>query len=220
VSPRASQILLAEIMPIIQGVVPSSVRQIGCEDVEELVQDCIVIAAQMLQALEDAGKQVIIAKSVAYYSIQRIKSGRRSYSSGRTDVHSPGCRLDRRCVVVSLEQSLDMPVDTQDNDDLTLGESLASKSDDPATMAGRDVDWNELEDVLDDRKRMVIQALHAGHGTGQIAKALKVSAPRVTQIKREIADVILERWGDDVLQDVEAEPMWHASLRARELMAV
>ena len=88
-SPRAGEMLLDEIMPIIQGVVPTSVRQVGCEDAEELVQDALAIAAQMLQALEDAGKQVIIAKSIAYYSIQRIKSGRRSYSSGRTDVCSP-----------------------------------------------------------------------------------------------------------------------------------
>lgn len=218
-SPRAGEILLAEIMPIIQGVVPASVRQIGCEDVEELVQDCIVIAAQMLQALEDAGKQVIIAKSVAYYSIQRMKCGRRSYGAGRTDVLAPGAQLDRRCVVVSLEQSVNMH-GMQDDDDLTLGESLACRMDDPATVAGRHIDWNELENILGDRKRTVIQALHQGHGTGWIAKRLQVSAPRVTQIKREIADVIIERWGDDVLEDVDSEPMWRSSLRARELTAV
>ena len=169
----------------------------------------------MLQALEDAGKQVI-AKSVAYYSIQRIKSGRRSYSSGRTDVHGPGCQLDQRCVIVSLE----MPVDMEDDDNLTLGESLACRSDDPATVAGRDVDWTELEHVLDDRKRTLVQALHAGHGTGQIAKTLQVSAPRVVQMKREVADVILERWGDDVLDRVEDEPLWRSSLRAREFSVV
>ena len=217
-SPRAGEILLDEIMPIIQGVIPSSVRQIGCEDAEELVQDALAIAAQMLQALEDAGKQVIIAKSVAYYAIQRIKSGRRSYSSGRTDVHGPGCQLDRRCVIVSLDQSVDthgMP----DSDDLTLGESLAGRCDDPALVAGREIDWSELEQGLDDRKRTVVEALHAGHGTSQIAKTLKVSAPRVVQLKRAIADVITDRWGADVLQEVNREPLWHSSIRARELSA-
>ena len=203
-------------MPILQGVIPSSVRSVGCEDAEELVQDALAIAAMMLQALEDAGKQVIIAKSIAYYSIQRLKCGRRSYSSGRTDVLAPGAQLDHRCVVVSLESSVAM----DDGDDLKLGESLACRSDDPATTAGRDIDWSELEHALGDRKRAVVQALHAGHGTGWIARALKVSSPRVTQIKREIADVILERWGSEVLQDVESEPMWHSTLRARELMAV
>ncbi len=215
-SPRAGEMLLDEIMPIIQGVVPTSVRQVGCEDAEELVQDALAIAAQMLQALEDAGKQVIIAKSIAYYSIQRIKSGRRSYSSGRTDVCSPGCQLDRRCVIMSL----DMPMDIQDDDSQTLGESLACRSDDPSMMAGRDIDWNELEARLDARKRGVIAALNAGHGTDTIAKTLKVSAPRVTQIKREIGGVIIEQWGSNSVEQLSDEPLWKSSLRARELIAV
>ena len=214
-SPRAGQMLVDEIMPILQGVVPSSVRVVGCEDSEELVQDALAIAAMMLQALEDAGRQVIPAKSVAFYAIQRLKCGRRSYTAGRTDALAPGAQLDARCVVVSFESSVAM----EDGDDLTLGESLTCRGDDPAMVAGRAVDWDELERALGDRKRTVVQALHLGHGTGWIAKALKVSNPRVTQIKREIADVILERWGSDVLQDVDSEPLWHSSLRARELMA-
>ena len=42
-SPRAGQMLVDEIMPILQGVVPSSVRVVGCEDSEELVQDALAI---------------------------------------------------------------------------------------------------------------------------------------------------------------------------------
>ena len=83
VSPRVGEILLDEIRPILQGTVPTSVRAIGCEDAEELIQDALAIAAQMLEALEQAGKQVI-AKSVAYYAIQRLKS-RRSHGDRRAD---------------------------------------------------------------------------------------------------------------------------------------
>ena len=214
-SPRAGEMLLDEIMPIIQGVVPTSVRQVGCEDAEELVQDALAIAAQMLQALEDAGKQVI-AKSVAYYTIQRLKCGRRSHGDRRADVYGAGCQLDGRCVVVSFEQSVTM----EDGDELTLGESLACRSDDPSMMAGRDIDWNELESVLDARKRGVIAALNEGHGTDTIAKALKVSSPRVTQIKREIGGVIIEQWGSNSVEQLSDEPLWKSSLRARELIAV
>ncbi|MEI8315672.1 MAG: hypothetical protein WCG79_09510 [Verrucomicrobiota bacterium] len=207
--------LLDEIRPILQGVVPSCVKSIGCEDTEELIQDALAIAAQMLHVLEEAGKQVI-AKSVAYYTIQRLKCGRRSYGDRRADVYGAGCQLDGRCVVVSFEQSVVM----EDGYELTLGESLASRSDDPSMMAGREIDWNELEARLDNRKRGVIAALNAGHGTDIIAKALKVSSPRVTQIKREIGEVITEQWGAAVLQDVNHEPVWAASLRARELLVV
>ena len=214
-SPRAGQMLTDEIMPILKGVVPSSVRVVGCEDAEELVQDALAIAAMMLQALEDSGRQVIPAKSVAFYAIQRLKCGRRSYTAGRTDALAPGAQLDSKCVVVSLESSVAM----EDGDELTLGESLACRADDPSMVAGRGIDWEELEQALGDRKRSVVQALHLGHGTGWIAKALKVSGPRVVQLKREIADVILEHWGSDTLAQVNEEPLWHSSLRARELMA-
>ena len=214
-SPRAGEMLLDEIRPILQGVVPSYVKSIGCEDAEELVQDALAIAAQMLQALEDAGKQVI-AKSVAYYTIQRLKCGRRSHGDRRADVYGAGCQLDGRCVVVSFEQSVTM----EDGDELTLGESLACRSDDPSMMAGRDIDWNELESVLDARKRGVIAALNEGHGTDTIAKALKVSSPRVTQIKREIGGVIIEQWGSNSVEQLSDEPLWKSSLRARELIAV
>jgi len=169
----------------------------------------------MLEALEQAGKQVI-AKSVAYYAIQRLKCGRRSYGDRRADVYGAGCQLDGRCVVVSFEQSVAM----EDGDELTLGESLASGSDDPSMVAGREIDWNELEDVLDNRKRGVIAALNEGHGTDTIAKALKVSSPRVTQIKREIGEVITEQWGSNSLEQLSDEPLWKSSLRARELIAV
>ena len=214
-SPRVGEILLDEIRPILQGTVPTSVRAIGCEDAEELIQDALAIAAQMLEALEQAGKQVI-AKSVAYYAIQRLKCGRRSYGDRRADVYGAGCQLDGRCVVVSFEQSVAM----EDGDELTLGESLASRCDDPSMMAGREIDWNELEDVLDNRKRGVIAALNEGHGTDTIAKALKVSSPRVTQIKREIGEVITEQWGSNSLEQLSDEPLWKSSLRARELIAV
>jgi len=118
-SPRAGDVLVREVLPIIAGVVPQSVRVVGSEDHEELIQDAIVIAAMMLDALERAGKQPI-ARSVAYYSIQRIKSGRRSYSSGRTDVYAPGTQLDGLAVVHSLDEVTNSAAD---DEEMTIGDS-------------------------------------------------------------------------------------------------
>jgi hypothetical protein len=47
------------------------------------------MAARMLEKLENNG-QPLMPHSVAYYTLQRLKSGRRSYTAGRTDVLSPG----------------------------------------------------------------------------------------------------------------------------------
>ena len=58
------------------------------------------------------------------------------------------------------------------------------------------------------------------HGTAldtpcqDMAQKLKVSTPRVTQIKREIAGKFRQAWGEDVLQDAAREPTWHSQMRA------
>ena len=47
----------------------------------------------MIDAMEKSGKKPI-PSSIAYYSIQRTKSGRRSYGDSRTDVMNPGYQMD------------------------------------------------------------------------------------------------------------------------------
>lgn len=216
-SPYYGQILLEQVMPIIAGAVPKSVKVVGCEDSEELIQDCLVIAAMMLESLERNGKQPI-AKSVAYYSIQRIKSGRRSYSSGRTDVLSTAAQLDGVAVIHSLNEPVN-PVEDE-TEGMTIGDMLACDTEDPSVTAGRDIDWSEFNELLSDRERVVLRGLSEGHGTGELAQQCGVSAPRICQIKEEIAEEITERWGSDVLQSVSREPQWRSSLRAKERVAV
>lgn len=214
-SPRAGEILLDQIMPIIVAVIPRNVQVVGCEDHQELVQDALVMAAMMLQALEAAGKQPI-PKSVAYYSIQRVKSGRRSYTSGRTDVYSPGTQLDGLAVL----HSLDEPVTHEDGEDLSIGDMLADEVEDPSVTAGRDLDWQELETHLDRRENTIVQGLAEGRGTGELARTCGVSAPRICQITDNIAREITAVWGEDVLAQVGEEPRWKASLMARERVVV
>ena len=214
-SPKIADVLVREVMPIIQGTVPQTVKPIGAEDHEELVQDCITMAAMMLDALERAGKRPI-PRSVAYYAIQRIKSGRRSYSAGRTDVMSAGARLDGRVVMVACEQSASAD---GDGVELTIGDMLASNVEDPSTTALRRIDWCEFEALLSSRESTVLHGLVIGSGTGELARQCGVSAPRITQIKGDLADEIKACWGEDVLQEVDRKPLWRSSLRARELTA-
>lgn len=57
-SPQAGWILQEEIVPRLRAAIPRSVRGVGCEDAEELVQDSIAVAAKMLDSAEAAGKKV------------------------------------------------------------------------------------------------------------------------------------------------------------------
>ena len=83
-SPRASWILIHEVIPRLQSAVSSSVRPLGCEDSEELVQDGTAIAAGLLSSAEAKGKQ-ITGGNAAYYTLQHLRAGRRSTGFSRAD---------------------------------------------------------------------------------------------------------------------------------------
>ena len=76
-SPRAGELLLDVVRPMLIAVVPQVVKTTGAEDHAELVQDGMVMAAQAIDMLERRGRE-LMPRSVAYYTIQRLKSGRRS----------------------------------------------------------------------------------------------------------------------------------------------
>lgn len=98
--PKVALMLEKEIYPIIRNTVPRTVRPMGSEDQEELVQDATASAAEMLDAVEKAGKTPFL-NSIGYYSIQLTKSGRRSYGDIRCDVMSSGFQMDNVISAVS-----------------------------------------------------------------------------------------------------------------------
>ena len=81
-SPTAGAMLLKEIAPRLCSVIPKCVHKIGTEDDEELIQDAIAMAAQILDSVEKKGKRVTPG-NIAYYAILHMKSGRRSHTCGQ-----------------------------------------------------------------------------------------------------------------------------------------
>ena len=55
-SPRAGELLLDVIQPMLIAVVPQVVKTVGAEDSDELVQDGMCMAAQAIEVLENQGK--------------------------------------------------------------------------------------------------------------------------------------------------------------------
>ena len=205
-SPSAALMLEKQIYPIIRNTIPRTARPMGSEDHEELIQDATASAAEMLESMEKAGKKPL-PNSIAYYSIQRTKSGRRSYGDNRTDVMSPGFQMDHEGSVCSMQD----PV--CDEDDSTVGDTIASRSEDTASKVLRKIDWDAFLDTLDARKRRVVEEMMLGYGTGDIARLLAVTAPRIVQLKREIARKIKEFMGDTILIDVGQESVWERDIR-------
>ena len=205
-SPSAALMLEKQIYPIIRNTIPRTVRPMGSEDHEELVQDATASAAEMIESMEKSGREPL-PHSIAYYSIQRTKSGRRSYGDRRMDVMSPGFQMDHENALCSMQE----PV--CEEEDSTVGDTIACKSEDTATKVLRQIDWQAFLETLDARKRRIIEELMFGYGTGEIASLLAVSATRIVQLKREIARQIKEFMGDNILTEAGQESIWERDIR-------
>ncbi len=206
-SPVAALILEMQIYPIIRNTIHRKAKPVGSEDYQELIQDTTATAAAMLEAMEQSGKKPI-PNSIAYYSIQRTKSGRRSYGDSRTDVMNPGYLMDNEGSVCSMQA----PVGWED-EDFTVGDMIASRTEDIAAKVLRQIDWAAFMETLDSRKRMIVEELMVGGGTGDIARRLAVTSARIVQLKREIGEAIRKFMGDAILIDSSQESVWQRDIR-------
>jgi hypothetical protein len=91
----------------------------------------------MIESMEKSGREPL-PNSIAYCSIQRTKSGRRSYGDMRSDVMSPGCQMDHEGSLCSMQDP------TCEEEDSTVGDTIACKSEDTATKVLRKIDWGTL----------------------------------------------------------------------------
>src|SRR5260370_23716141 len=87
-SPQAGELLVQEIAPRIRSSLSHCASQVGPDDLGELVQDTIAIAAQLLQSVETRGKKVT-AGNISYYAVRLIREGRRSTGFKKTDPLHP-----------------------------------------------------------------------------------------------------------------------------------
>ena len=76
-SPQAGFVLQDQVVPRHRSAIPTVCHCVGSEDAQELIQDSIALAARLMHNVEAQGKTVNPG-NIAYYTIQHIKSGRRS----------------------------------------------------------------------------------------------------------------------------------------------
>ena len=213
-SPRTGQLLLDGVRPIIRAsLAKGAVTTVGCEDLQELEADGMAQAASMLESAELAGKEVS-ASSVAFYTLQALKSGRRYGSANRTDAMAPATQLDGNSVMLSMDEPLFIADLDDDEGDTGLHQCLAATGEDPAFQGSRELDWDAAAAELDDRELVILGATAAGFQGAEVAAAFNVSAPRITQIKRGIGGKLRYGLGNDAMADCVREPRWQGGLRA------
>jgi hypothetical protein len=209
-SPKAGFVLMEEIAPRLRAVIPY-IKTVGAEDTEELLQDSMAVAAKMLHDLEARGKQVTPG-NVCYYVTLHMKSGRRSYSSGRTDVMGSGTALDGKSCVLSFEEPAG--IDPESGEEIPLGEMLAGHGDDPSMSASRMLDWDQFLDTHDDRYSALVCDLAVGKHAMESAKNRNESYFRVRQLKERLAEDAREYFGDDAIADALRIPGWRGNINA------
>ena len=136
---EACEVLLGTIHPILSATVYKTVRPLPGETYEELIQDGLGDAAKSLESLERRGKP-LMGNSVAYYTLQHLKNGRRMLDSGCADVYS--CM--RRATTADDIMSFDAELEFGDDETLTLADMLADHRPDPSEEVARKLDWDSL----------------------------------------------------------------------------
>lgn len=201
--------LLEEIVPRLRSVIPKTVRPVGAEDAEELVQDAIVVAAQMLDSVERKGKKVTPG-NIAYYAVLQLKGGRRSQSANRTDTMAVGTQLDGRSCVLSFEE--EVGYDPELDEPITLGNLLASEHEDPAMEAARNVDWELFLATHDYRYGVIIKGMAEGRTLKDTAAAQDEWYPGMWALKNRMAGEVREYLGSDAIADAAQVPRWKANI--------
>ena len=202
-------LLVNEIAPRLTTLLPHSVTPIGTEDIEELRQDALALAAKLLTRAVETGKAVT-AGNIAYYTVQLMKSGRRSTGSRATDVLGTMTGMRGRAQVTSTEQ----PVTADGGEPMTFGELLADEGEDPATEALRHLAWEELGEKLSTREKAVASALAEGRGLREAGRELSLCPSAMSAARNSLAGRIAEEWGDDAVQEAGREPEWKPTLYA------
>ncbi len=191
-------------------MIPRQVAPIAPEDHVELYQDGVALAAQLLTSCIQKGKAVTPG-NIAHYTVQLLKSGRRSTGSKSTDPLGTMTRLKQRAEPVSTEQ----PVSIEgEGEPLSFADFLTDERDDPGTEALRRVSWEELERDLNPREKAVVTALGEGHGLRDTARRMSLAPSALSAARNSLAGKIRESWGDEVVQESGEAPTWVPSLQA------
>jgi hypothetical protein len=210
---QAGELLLRRVRPIIRASLARGVvKTVGAEDLEELEADGMAQAANMIEAAEKAGKQ-LLPNSVAYYTLQAPRSGRRFGCASRTDAMSPAAALDGRVSLVSMDAPLDV-FDENDDDEITLHSCLAASGEDPAAQGSRELDWDAMLSSIGASDRDLLLGTAAGVPGLEMAFRYNVTPARVTQRKRELGYRMKAELGDTVLEDCVRESPWEGHMRA------
>ncbi len=189
---RRWQKLFLAMLPAIVRHAKIAFRHVRGQDRQDKVQEVVANALVAFRRLVQLKKTDLAYPSVlAKYAIAQINDGR--MVGGRMnckDVSSPYCQRVKGVVMERL--------DRYDADDEAWQEVLVEdKHCTPAELAASRIDVSNWLASLPVRYRRLARYLGAGNRTSNAARKFKISAGRVSQIRRELAANWQRFIGDD-----------------------
>jgi hypothetical protein len=179
-SPRWNDRFLA-LLPAIQDQAEYAFRRLPVESREELVQQAIASSYDMFIRLCRRGKTgLVYATPLAKFAICHVREGRRTGSRCNSrDLMSP-----RACAAKGFTiERLDRFDRRSDQWREVLVEDWRSGPDEIAAIRIDFADWLK---TLSTRDRKLAETLAMGETTGRVARTFRISAARVSQLRREL----------------------------------
>ena len=210
-SPQEGELLLQEVAPRLHSAIPNAVCHVGSEDTPELFQDGLAMAAKILTNAYRNGKKVT-AGNVAYYTLQHLKSGRRTVGYSSVDVLASATQLNGRSTVSSIHDEVHLSAETDDTS--PVSELMSLDHEDPSTKATRKLDWQDFFATQDRKNRRLLAFMAEGCEAREIAGKLKLTRLAVRQRTDQLRLALKAFFGDGLLVDVCRSPQWFNDLRA------
>jgi hypothetical protein len=214
-SPQTGCLLINEIAPRMRATA-RCLPKVGADDVEEVYQDGLAIAAKMLDNAEQNGKEVT-AGNIVWHASKQLATGRRSTYAGRTDTMAPSTMLDGNSRIASLHGEVVSDQEPGGGVESTpLTDLLVDTVEDPAMAAARNIDWAEFLSGLDALSRKMVVAFAHGDTARSLKNEAGLSDSGMSSRKRQLIAKMREVLGPDCLADAGRQPDWRADITAQQ----
>ncbi|MGO8683147.1 MAG: hypothetical protein ACLQUT_00980 [Thermoleophilia bacterium] len=172
-----------QMLPTIRRCARHAFRNLPPEAREEAIADVIANSFVAFVRLVERDKIELAYPTVlARYGIAQHKCGRRVGTRLNVkDVSSDYCRVNKSVFVQRLDRF-------DDDEGVWKEILLEDRTAGPAEIAACRMDFSGWLKTLSRRDRKLALTLATGEGTGTVSKLFRVSAGRVSQIRRELMD--------------------------------
>jgi hypothetical protein len=167
-------------LPTLLSTARFAFRRLGEQDREEALAATVAAAWSAWRGLLRRGKdpEAVGLAGIAHYAVRYVKGGRNvgNVGSGRS-------RLDlgsRRAQMITGRQVINL------DEAGWLSCSRKNGRWTPADAAGFKIDFECWLGTLTERRRKTAMLLAAGHGTGEVARAIGITAPAVSQARASL----------------------------------